>query len=84
MQHIIIIKDVEIPNCPKFFATQKVRVSNTIADLLVERDFAKYDIGEKSVTVKAKHEKTAKEQRSKQSYDGTQKISKNDGLKDTK
>lgn len=84
MQHIIIIKDVEIPNCPKFFATQKVRVSNEIADLLVERDFAKYDIGEKSVTTKAKQEKNVKEQRAKQGYDGSQKISKNDSLKDTK
>jgi len=84
MQHIIILKDVEIPNCPKFFAEQKVRVADRIADLLVERDFAKYDVGEKSVTVKAKSTKHELEQRAKQAYDGSQKISKSESIKDTK
>lgn len=82
MQHIIITKDVEIPNCPMFFAGQKVRVGNHVADLLVERDFAQYDKGEKSVTVKAKHTKQELEQKAKQSFDGSE--TKNESIKTTK
>lgn len=54
MQYIIIKTEVEIPNVPLFRAGQKVRVSDKIADLLVERGHAKYDQGKEPKTDKAK------------------------------
>jgi len=72
MQHIIILKDVEIPNTPSFHKGQKVRVADHIADLLVERDFAQYDGGEKPTTNKAKIAKETKASESKQAFDGAE------------
>lgn len=63
MQNIIVKKTVEVPNMPRFVDGQKVRVSNSIADTLVDRGFAVYDQCEKVVTEKAKKmlaEKTTK------------------------
>lgn len=41
MKSIIILQDVSIPNVPGFRAGLQVRVSDEIADLLIERSFAK-------------------------------------------
>jgi len=60
MQCIIIKKEVEIPNVPLFREGQKVRVSDKIADLLVDRGFAKYDQGKLAKTEKAKKVKSDK------------------------
>jgi hypothetical protein len=60
MQTIIILKDVEMPDTPRFDKGQKVRVADTIADILVERGFAQYDQGEEAVTEKAKEMKVEK------------------------
>lgn len=54
MQNIIVKKTVEVPNMPHFVDGQKVRVSDSIADTLVDRGFAVYDQCEKVVTEKAK------------------------------
>ncbi|OGM05593.1 hypothetical protein A2125_02235 [Candidatus Woesebacteria bacterium GWB1_43_5] len=60
MQSIVILKSVEMSNTPSFDAGQKVRVNAEIADMLVDRGFAKYDIDEKPVTDKAKEFKAKK------------------------
>jgi len=57
MQEIIITQDVEMPDTPRFDKGQKVRVGDHIADLLVQRGFAKYDQGTEAITEKAKEAK---------------------------
>ena len=60
MQFIIIHKPVEVPNTPLFKKGQKVRVSDKIADMLVDRGFATYESGKPANTKKAKEAKEKK------------------------
>lgn len=43
MKSITILKDVSIPGVPGFSVGQQVRVKDEIADMLVDRSFAKMD-----------------------------------------
>lgn len=60
MQDIVTLKaivpteDFDVPNCPRFNKGQKVRIKETLADELVSRKLAKYDIEKPMKTKKSK------------------------------
>ena len=52
MKLLVMIEDVEIPNMPRFKKSQEVRVSDPIAEILLERGHAKENKGKSRAKVK--------------------------------
>ena len=63
MKTIVITEDVELSGQPKFTKGQEVRVSDSIADILVERGHAKEEKGKMREEVK--NEKAKREPKDK-------------------